>query len=182
MRLNSAVTSRYRTDLDSHADTCAFGIQAYMVQDSGDHVNVDGFVSTIGTVKKVPICTMAVAYDCPYSFNTYILLFPQSLYIKGMTTNLLSPFQLRAFGILINDTPLQHLEANLRTSDQHSIQVGDLHIPLELQGTMSGFTSRKPTTLEVTDKSGANGIHVYMTSDASWDPHSKQPANIESAL
>ena len=57
-RLNSAVTSCYRTDLDSHANTCAFGTQAYMVQDSGDHVNVDGFVSIIGTVKKVPICTM----------------------------------------------------------------------------------------------------------------------------
>jgi hypothetical protein len=65
-----------------------------MVQDSGDYANVDGFVSTIGTVKKVPICTMAVAYGRPYTFNTYVLLFPQSLHIKGMTTNLLSPFQL----------------------------------------------------------------------------------------
>jgi hypothetical protein len=95
-------------------------------------VNVDGFVSTIETVKNVPICTMAVAYDCPYSFNTYILFFPQSLYIKGMTTNLLSPFQLRAFGITVNETPLQHMEANQCTPNQHSIQVGDLHIPLEL--------------------------------------------------
>jgi hypothetical protein len=126
--------------------------------------------------------TMAVAYDCPYSFNTLILLFPQSLYIKGMTTNLLSPFQLRAFGIQINDTPLQHLDVTQRTPNQHSIQVGDLHIPLELQDTMSGFTTQKPTSLEVTDKSGANGIHVYMTSDASWDPHSTQPANIETSL
>ena len=106
--LASFSSSRYRTEMDSHADTCAFGGQAYMVQDTGDHVNVDGFVATIGSVKKVPICTMAVAYDCPFTFNTYILFFPQSLYIKGMTTNLISPFQLRSFSITVNDVPLQH--------------------------------------------------------------------------
>ncbi|MGL5936357.1 MAG: hypothetical protein ACRCZI_12135, partial [Cetobacterium sp.] len=78
--------------------------------------------------------------------------------------------------------PLQHLEANQRSTTQHSIQVGDLHIPLELRGTMSGFTTRKPTTLEVNDKSGDHGIHIYMTSDATWDPHSKQPADIKSNL
>jgi hypothetical protein len=134
------------------------------------------------SLTEAPTLNVMVKKNCPYSFNTYILLFPQSLYIKGMTTNLLSPFQLRVFGIQINNTPLQHMEANQRTPDQHSIQVGDLHIPLELQGTMSGFTTRKPTTLEVTDESGANGIHVYMTSNASWDPHSQQSVNIESSL
>ena len=122
--LASFSNSRYRTEMDSHADTCAFGGQAYMVQDAGDHVNVDGFVATIGSVKKVPICTMAVAYDCPFTFNTYILFFPQPLYIKGMTTNLISPFQLRSFGITVNDVPLQHLEPDERFTTQHSIQVG----------------------------------------------------------
>jgi hypothetical protein len=138
-----------------------------MVQDTGDHVNVDGFVATIGSVKKVPICTMAVADVCPFTFNTCILFFPQSLYIKGMTTNRISPFQQRSFGITVNDVPLQHLEPDERSTTQHSIQVGDLHIPLELKGVMLGFVSRKPTPLEVTDKSGANGIHVWMTLEAS---------------
>ena len=59
-----------------------------MVQDTGGHVNVDGFVSTLGTVTKVPICTMAVSYDCPATLQTYVLFFPQALYIKGMRTNL----------------------------------------------------------------------------------------------
>jgi hypothetical protein len=60
--------------------------------------------------------------------------------------------------------------------------VGDLRIPLELQGIMSGFTTRKPTSLEVNDKSGANRVHVWMTSEASWDPHSTNPGDIESTL
>jgi hypothetical protein len=178
----ATVLSWYRTEVDSHADTCAFGSQGYMVQNTGDHVNVDGFVSTIGSVKKVPICTMTVAYDCPHTFDTYVLFFPQSLYIKRMTTNLLSPFQLRAFGITVNAVPLQHLEPEERLAVQHSIQVRDLHIPLQLNGIMSGFTTRKLTSLEVNDASGANGIHVWMTSEASWDPHSTNPGDIESTL
>jgi hypothetical protein len=68
-----AVLQQHRTEVDSHADTCAFGSYAYMVQDTGAHVNVDGFVSSIGTVNHVAICTMAMAYDCPTNYQTYIL-------------------------------------------------------------------------------------------------------------
>ena len=153
-----------------------------MVQDTGGHVNVDGFVSTLGTVAKVHICTMAVSYDCPATLQTYVLFFPQALYIKGMRTNLLSPFQLRDFGVTINDTPLQHLSPEARSDTQHCIQVGDLLIPLELNGTMSGFPTRKPTALEVQDNSGANGVHIYMTSEAPWEPHSSLHGDIESTL
>jgi hypothetical protein len=149
-RVMATVNSRYWTEVNSHANTCAFGSHSYVVQDTGDHVSVDGFVFTIGSVKKVPICTMAVAYDCSGTFDTYmyILFFPQSLYIKGMTTNLLSPFHLRSFGITVNDVPLQHMEPEERSTTQHSIQVGDLHIPLELQGIMLGFATRNPTSLK----------------------------------
>jgi hypothetical protein len=31
-----------------------------------------------------------------------------------------------------------------------------------LNGTMSGFPTRKPTALEVQDNSGANGVHIYI--------------------
>ena len=125
---------------------------------------------------------MAVAYDCPYTLTTYILFFHQALYIKNMTTNLLSPFQLRAFGVTVNDTPLQHLDATSRSTLDHSIKVGDLHIPLELKGTMSGFISRKPTDQEIRDLTGASGVHVHLTSEASWEPHSLHYGEIESAL
>jgi hypothetical protein len=137
-----------------------------MVHDTGAYVTVDGFDSSLGSVRKVPICTMAVAYDCPYTFTTYILFFHQALYIKTMTTNLISPFQMRAFGVTVNETPLQHLDSESRFPTSHSIQSGDLHIPLELKGTMSGFATRKPTLKEIQDTSGACGVHVHLTSDA----------------
>ena len=178
----AAILAQYRTEVDSHADTCAFGLHAYLVQDTGCFVNVDGFVSSLGSVKRVPICTMAVAYDCPYTLTTYILFFHQALYIKNMTTNLLSPFQLRAFGVTVNDTPLQHLDSASKSTLDHSIKVGELHIPLELNGTMSSFPTHRPMALEVQDNSGANGVHIYMTSEAPWEPHSSLHGDIESTL
>ena len=112
---------------------------------------------------------MAVAYDCPYTFTTYILFFHQALYIKNMTTNLISPFQMQAFGVTVNEIPLQHLNSDSRTSMVHSIQHDEMHIPLELKGIMSGFVTRKPTALEIHDTSGACGVHVHLTSEASWE-------------
>jgi hypothetical protein len=124
-----------------------------MVQDTGVYVNVDGFTSTLSTVKKVAICTMAIAYDCPYTLSTYIPFFHQALYMKGMLTNLISPFQLWAFGVTVKDTPLQQFSEEERSVSQHCIHVGELYIPLDLKGTMSGFPSCKPTLSEVQDTS-----------------------------
>ena len=50
-------------ELDSHADTCCFGPGAFIVSNTGRTVNVHPFVSGIGTVKEVPICTLAVVYE-----------------------------------------------------------------------------------------------------------------------
>jgi hypothetical protein len=122
-----------------------------MVHDTGAYVTVEGFTSGIGSVKRVPICTMAIAYDCPFDLITYILFFHQVLFIKDMDTNLLSPFQLRNFGVTVNEVPLQHLPSEQRDTLCHSIFTDNLHIPLTLKGTMSGFVSRKPTLLEVQD-------------------------------
>jgi hypothetical protein len=47
---------------------------------------------------------------------------------------------------------------------------------------MFGFPTHKPTALEVQDNRGANGVHIYMTSDASWDPYNPLHDDIESTL
>jgi len=118
------------------------GKNSYLVADTGAYVDVDGFVSSLGTIRRVRICTLAIAYDCPITFHTFILFFHQALYIPEMETNLLSPFQMRQFDVAIQDVPLQHLDSTDRTPSSHSIMVDGLHIPLTLNGVMSGFASR----------------------------------------
>ena len=81
---------------------------------------------------------------------------------------------MRNNGIIVNDVPLQHLNPDDRHVHCHSIISEDpeLHIPLSLEGTMSGFTVRKPTLEELEDVDPHNVTHVHMTSSELWDPQS----------
>ena len=69
-----------------------------MVQDTGNIVTLTGYNSTVTTNDIASIVTAAVAYDCPLTHNTYILFFPQVLYIPTLPDHLLNPFQMREYG------------------------------------------------------------------------------------
>ena len=127
-----------RMELDSHADTCALGDACVILQDTGKTVRVGGFGDSVGTVDGIAVVTAAVAYDCPKTFHTYVLIFHQSLYIPGMETHLINPFQLRNQGLTVNDVALQHMESDHRTTQSHALLCDDpvLHLPLTLEGSL----------------------------------------------
>ena len=180
--------SRHRqlatAQLDSHADTCCFGPNARITHSTGYCVNVNAFVSTVGTVKDVPIVSVAVAYDCPVTFVTYVLFFHQVLFFDDLVDHLLCPAQLRHNGITVNDVPLRDLPLAERNSKQHSIlDYSDnhlLHIPLKLMGVTSYFVTRYPTDAEI--QSQETCVHKHFTQRAPWEPHSKIPATEEDLL
>ena len=176
--------STSRADIDSHADTCAFGDGALIHHETGQKVTVHPFTEGLESMEDVAIVTACLAYDCPNTYQTYILFFPQSLYIPGMENHLLCPAQLRQNAVRINEVPLIHTPKEERSQFTHSIWTEhpdpEVHIPLELDGVISCFTVRKPTQAEVQDD--RNAIHVYMTSDSKWDPQDQQLAEEESQL
>ena len=159
------------SELDSHADTCAFGSNSFIVQETGEPISVEPFLPSLGKATRVPIVTAAVAYDCHLTCQTYILFFHQVLYIKDLGKNLISPFQLRHHGIIVNDIPLIHLSPEERAASEHSLSdaATGLHIPLSIRGTHSVFPTRKPTLAEI--QSNDDCIHVQMTCEAPWDPY-----------
>ena len=169
-------------ELDSHADTCAIGKTCLILGDTGKRIDVGGFGEGIGVMKDVSIVHGAVAYDCPVTFVTYILIFHQALRIPGMDVHLLNVFQMREQGVTVNEVPLQQLTKEERTKHSHSIVNVDpaLHIPLSLKGTMSGFTVRKPTWEEVMDDD--KGVKIHMTSHEKWVPDSRLYGEVEQAL
>jgi hypothetical protein len=173
-----------RMELDTHADTSAFGSDCYVVQETGKTVSVGGFDTTLGEIAEAAVATVAVAYDCPTTFRTYILFFHQALYVASMTTHLVSPFQMRSFGVMVKDVPLQHIPEELRAPDAHTIAVLDknLVIPLKLKGTMSGCTVRKPTLDEVQDSEQMNVTHVVLTDESVWNPSDPIHKKHEKAL
>ena len=173
-----------RMELDSHADTTALGRVCYVMNDNGRTVTVEGFGESIGSLDDVKIVTAAVAYDCPSTFKTYILIFHEALYIPEMETHLVNPFQVRARGLAVNEIPLQQIPVEERTMESHSIleRESGLHIPMSIRGTMSGWTARKPTWKGIFDPTNSQATYVHMTNSTKWKPSSSQFNKVEQSL
>ena len=168
-----------RSELDSHANMVVLGKHCFVF----DSVNsktceVEPFDPALGTAKHVPIVDAAVAYDCPYTQETYLLIFKNALYVPTMENNLLPPFILREAGITCNDVPKIHLDDP--SAEDHAILIQDptLRIPLQLWGIFSFFHSRVPTSDEIKEKH-----KIFFTPDsASWDPYSDHYATNEESM
>ena len=93
---------------------------------------------------------MVVAYDDVESGEAYLLIFHQAIYIESLgSRHLLNPNQMREAGIQVSDIPLQFTTGRPVTKDNHSIIHETLHIPLSMNGVISFFNVRKPTTAEI---------------------------------
>ncbi|GAX26404.1 hypothetical protein FisN_UnNu099, partial [Fistulifera solaris] len=167
---------------DSDSDDVVESTDAVLVYDTGETVSVEPFISSLGKVTKVPIGTVAVAYDCPTTLQTYVLFFHQSLYFSNMHRHLISPAQLRHNQVVVNETPLLHLPPEQRRPESHSILFSEpaLQIPLKLMGTISYFPTRRPTDKELS--SDVDCIHVNVTSESFWDPMDSNHAHDEDSL
>ena len=63
-----------RCELDSHADTCAFGRRStFSVSTMADKISVSGFHPKMETISDVKIASVAVAYDCVSTLSTFVL-------------------------------------------------------------------------------------------------------------
>ena len=100
-----------RTELDSHANMVVLGRHCFIFDNIHENTcEVQPFDPTLGSAKNVPIVDALVAYDCPYTFTTYMLVFRNALYVPSMQTNLVPPFILREAGLVVNDTAKIHLK------------------------------------------------------------------------
>ena len=156
-----------RTELDSHANMVVLGSNAYIFETSGRTCNVKPFSSDLGIATDVPIVDGAIAYDCPYSRVTYIMIIRNALYIPSMKHNLIPPFIMREGGVDVNDVPKIHCKDP--TVHHHCLTFPsiDLRVPLQLLGTFSYFHTRKPDSRELFEKD-----KIFITPDsAEWNPH-----------
>ena len=163
----SSGTADPRTELDSHANMVVLGKDCFVFEGTGRSCTVRPFSSDLGIAENVPIVDAALAYDCPHSGATTILLVRNALHIPSMPHNLIPPFIMRAGNVIVNDIP--KIQVHHPTKDDHCIlfEDSDLRIPLQLIGTFSYFHTRAPTMEELhrCDK-------VFITPDAEdWNPH-----------
>ena len=177
--LSSLETSEFtRTDLDSHADSPVIGRNALILHYTGQTVNVLPFASELGSCNDVPVVQAAVAYDCPYTGQTYIGIVNNALFIERMEHNLIPPIMMRLNGLHVDECP-KFLSPH-PSIDNHCIasHEDNVRIPLSLYGSVSYFKSRKPTRREV-----ENEFNLVLTVDSpEWDPHSDSYARQEESM
>ena len=92
-----------------------------------------------------------MAYACPWSQTTYILIAGNILSVPYIDHNLIPPFILREAGLTVDYTAMIHL--NEPYIDDHAIFFpnSDLSIRLHLHGTLYCFSTRMPTPDEIRD-------------------------------
>ena len=163
------------TELDSHANMIVVGSQALVIQRTGQSAHVNAFSDEVQGMSEVPIVDAAVAYDCPTTGKTYLLIVRNTLHIPSMVHNLVPPFILQEVGIAVNNTPRIHVkEVTLET---HSImdRESGLRIPLQLDGIFSYFPTRALNKDEMEDPGQYET--VFLSPDAeTWDPYDKSYA------
>ena len=126
-----------RVELDTHADTWCVGADCRVLFETGKTVNVSGFLESLGEVNQVKIVHAAVAYDCPSTFKTVVLIINQALHFPDLKHTLACPNQCRANGVDVYDTP-RHLDPLLHDLS-HSIyfSADRFAIPLHSRGVIS---------------------------------------------
>ena len=180
-RINSAGKSTsakvdqqfFRVELDSNADTCCVGEGVMIVNATDRYVTATPFVKSLGTIKKVPIVTAAVAYDDPRSGKVVVLIIHQALYFPEMQRCLMCPMQLRLNDVVINERP-KFLTAH-PTEKDHAIVVEDLLICLSINKVASYFDARTPTKKEYDECDRIELTYPF----PEWCPHDPKFAEEE---
>ena len=130
------------TKLDLHANMVVIGAQGTIIQKMGKYADINGFSSDVGTMLRVPIVDAVLAYDCPISGKTTLLVARNALFVENMDYNLIPPFIMRESGLKMEEQAEIHVKEQAK--ENHSIYSSDinLRITLQLEGIFLVFKTR----------------------------------------
>jgi hypothetical protein len=172
-----------RDKLDSHADTCSFGNQAYIVHDTGDTILQALLIRWAPSRRFLLLQQQLRMMTLTLTLHTFYFSTNHFILTSCLDKHLLCPAQMRCNQIIVNNIPLVHIPFNQCTHQDHSIvstpQHHTLHNPLQFSGTTSYFETRKLTDNEVASQ--LNCIHVHMTLEQPWDPYNMPMGSAESS-
>lgn len=179
---NDTGSTEHNCELDSHADTCVIGHNAFVLNKHPRFVSIVGYDATAGASPKLNAIDVALAYNSPTDGTTHILRINQAVLVPTMHHNLLCPMQMRLNDVEVHDLP--RVMSRTITEKSHSIIVSDtehsvkLLISLTLDGVTSCFTTRTPTPQELWECT-----HYDLTySSPEYHPHELDLASREERL
>jgi hypothetical protein len=146
-------------EMDTHADTCVLGPNFVVLHYTCD---VSPYTEVYESVKAVPIVSGATAWTDERTGLTYILVVNEALWMPDtVTSSLINPNQLRAYGITVQDNPFA---GPMYISNEGEEDV--VSISMFAVGTNISINTRTPTQEELDSCQ-----HIILTSDTEWDPN-----------
>jgi hypothetical protein len=93
------------TDLDLHTNQSLLGSNTFVIHDFDKPVNVIGYDPRGPVMHSLHMISGALAYDCPNTDATFILIVHQEIHNPKLEHNLLSCFQMRLNDVIVNEIP-----------------------------------------------------------------------------
>jgi hypothetical protein len=166
-------------ELDIHADTVCLGHNFRVIAQTDRVCEVSPYHPDYPPITGMPIMQAATAYDDPDSGETVILIVNQGIYLgEALENSILNPNQLRAYGIIVDDIHKHLAPDPNKATHSMRMQGDDFRIPLLMDGVISAFHSRPPTSKKL------ETCHwIVLTSKKEWNTNSNKFADgCESAI
>jgi hypothetical protein len=158
---------RSMTEIDNHAHMTVAGANFYPIAFTCEVCDVSPFSDEYLATKDIPIASCATVVTDPETGDERILIVHQALWFGSkMPISLLQPNQCCAYGIEINDDPMDSSQGlGMHVSD-------DFFLPFMARGPTILFESRCPSQDELLR------LRQTMITDDCWDPTSQIFGNV----
>ena len=122
MGTNSGDVGGTRTELDSHANMPVVGWHSYIINYSGQKVDVRPFTPQYRSM-EAELVDAALLYECPYEGKSHILIIRNAIHIDSMENNLMFKYapkgcktQIVTAGRLVTVLDMRPSTTNTRTT------------------------------------------------------------------
>ena len=171
--VNYATSNQAMAYADGGADSCIGGngwvVHAY----TGRKANLVGYDERNTKKDNLDICTLLTKVQPDLNKPAVILVAHEMVYNLGSSTTLISEFQVRNHGCIMDSVSKSH---RLSLEGNHGTQTfyprDDLAIPLHLKKGLMGFHISAPTKEEIDSLE-----HITITSDNVWNPYTHTDDN-----
>jgi hypothetical protein len=150
---------------DNGADTCVVGNGWKIVIKTARRANLVGFDSNYARKKGLPIVTADTVVRLQDQ-SEVIIMAHETVYNEGSPTTLISEFQVRTHGLVLDSVHKNHTASqDGRKGSQAFYLTEDNFIPLEMKGGLMTFENREPTEEDY------KNFEVYeITGSNQWNP------------
>ena len=155
---------------DGGADSCIVGKHAKVLSYTGRFANLIGYDPKNTRTDKVPIVTALLKVKSNCTGNIPVLLkVHEAPYNSHSPVTLLSEYQIREYGLVIDSVAKKHMSSHGQKGTQRFEVKGDVHIDFEDRGGLMGF---EILPLEPGDEDIYDIITI--TNPERWHPHKFQ--------